>query len=73
MRLSFLLLLLLAASCTWQANTQEFSSANPVFVAYVADTSIVHNTIHDSQCALSTPLGRPNSCPAVDPNSARRV
>ena len=28
-------------------NTQEYSSANPIFVGYVADTFLVHNTIHD--------------------------
>ena len=31
------------------SNTQEFSSANPIFVGYVADTILAHNTIHDSR------------------------
>ena len=30
-------------------NTQEYSSANPIFVGYVADTFLVHNTIHDTK------------------------
>ena len=31
------------------SNTQEFSSANPIFVGYVADTFLIHNTIHDTR------------------------
>ena len=30
-------------------STQEYSSANPIFVGYVADTYLVHNTIHDTK------------------------
>jgi hypothetical protein len=30
-------------------NTREYSSANPIFVGYVADTHLVHNTIHDTK------------------------
>ena len=29
-------------------STREYSSANPIFVGYVADTFLVHNTIHDT-------------------------
>ena len=27
---------------------KEYSGANPIFAGYVADTDLVHNTIHDS-------------------------
>ena len=39
----------------------EFSSANPVFGAYMADSVIAHNTIHDSrcECSLPSPVQRP--------------
>jgi hypothetical protein len=29
--------------------TQEYSSANPIFIGYVADTILTHNTIHNSK------------------------
>ena len=31
----------------------EYSGANPIFAGYVADTALVHNTIHDSRRSTS--------------------
>ena len=30
-------------------NTREYSSANPIFIGYVADAILAHNTIHNSK------------------------
>eukprot|EP01043_Picozoa_sp_COSAG02_P061182 COSAG02_NODE_8167_length_2681_cov_2.087529_2_plen_502_part_00 len=39
----------LVADNLMTGSTREYSSANPIFVGYVADTYLVHNTIHDTK------------------------
>lgn len=39
----------LVTDCEFVGIPTEYSGANPIFAGYVADTSLVHNTIHDSR------------------------
>ena len=39
----------LVQDCLFRGIPAEYSGANPIFAAYVADTVLAHNTIHDSR------------------------